>query len=237
MLLLLLRPQVVQALTADSTADLLAVALNLATAAHADTASCFKIAQHIMSLLVVIKNQVPEAQPQEAAAAEALLRLFIQLCRRPHVAGAAAAALRMCLTLDLAVLCSMPGAEQLPAETVVELVELLLQIPMFGAAPALDSVAACQLLQLLSPRIPGHRLAPAHVKRLLALLGGPTAAAATAAYQHPMRYCGDSPIMVWLARQPQAVAAAAELGLTAADVPDPAAAALLFGGQRYAGGV
>jgi hypothetical protein len=38
-------------------------------------------------------------------------------------------------------------------------------------------------------------------------------------------------VMVWLARQPGAAAAAAELGLTAADVPDPAAAALLFGGQ------
>jgi hypothetical protein len=37
--------------------------------------------------------------------------------------------------------------------------------------------------------------------------------------------------MVWLDKQRGAAAAAAELGLTAADVQDPAAVALLFNGQ------
>jgi hypothetical protein len=38
--------------------------------------------------------------------------------------------------------------------------------------------------------------------------------------------------ITWLARQLGAAAAAAELGLTAADVQDPDAAALLFGSQE-----
>jgi hypothetical protein len=129
----------------------------------------------------------------------------------------------------------MPAAEKLSAEAVVELVELPLHIPMAVAATKLYSMpwkTAYLLLHLLCASEPRHTLVPAHVKRLLALLQGPTAAAATAAYQCMSRVEGAPLIMVWLARQPGAVAAAAELGLTAADVPDAAAVALLFGGQR-----
>jgi hypothetical protein len=127
----------------------------------------------------------------------------------------------------------MPGAKKLPARTAVELVELVLHNPVADFAMDLTCTAAFQLLGLLRTPMISHRLAPAHVKRLLALLQGSTAAAATAAYQSPIRV-GDTPfpVMVWLARQPGAVAAAAELGLTAADMSDPDAAALLFGGQR-----
>jgi hypothetical protein len=61
------------------------------------------------------------------------------------------------------------------------------------------------------------------------LLQGPTAAAATAAYQPSNNISLERPTMVWLAEQPGAAAAAAELELTAADVPHSAAVALLFG--------
>jgi hypothetical protein len=213
------------------------VALNLATAAYLAAhynAADSRIAQHIELLWGDIKNHAPAALPHEAAAAEALLRLFIQLCRRPHLPGAAAANLREWLFMVLLRLfCDMPGVAKLPAATVVELVELVLQTLVDKPrAMGFISLAACHLLHNLQlrPTMSSRRLAPAHVKRLLALLLGPTAAAATEAYKSQLMFA-DTPIMVWLARQPGAVAAAAELGLTAADVPDPDAAALLFGGQ------
>jgi hypothetical protein len=55
-LLLLLLLQGIQALTAASTADLLAVGLNLMTAAHADTASCRTTGIHIERLLADIPS-------------------------------------------------------------------------------------------------------------------------------------------------------------------------------------
>jgi hypothetical protein len=120
-------------------------------------------------------------------------------------------------------------------------VELALQIrarwpkfsEMVDMAADLLSIAAAHLVR---PPMPSRTLAPAHVNRLLALLQGATAAAATAAYKreiHAHRGPSGRVIMVWLAEQPGAVAAAAELGLTAADVPDPAAVALLFGDQHH----
>jgi hypothetical protein len=104
---------------------------------------------------------------------------------------------------------------------------------MVDMAVKFSCVLAGHLLHLLRSTLPSPRLHHVHVKRLLALLQGTTAAAATAVYQRPV-WLGGAPSssMVWLAGQPEAVAAAAELGLTAADVPDPAAAVLLFGGQR-----
>jgi hypothetical protein len=122
---------------------------------------------------------------------------------------------------------------KLPTETLVEFVEPMLQTPMRGIAALFIMVASGQFFKRLRPpHLPSHRLDPVLVKRLLALLQGPTAAAATAAYKWPVSTGDAPPIMVWLARQPGAVAAAADLGLTAADVQDPAAAALLFSGHR-----
>jgi hypothetical protein len=132
-------------------------------------------------------------------------------------------------------LCRMPGARKLPPETAVKLVEGVMQIPMIevsAVAGDLMYYMSANQLQRQGRVSPCPNLAPVHVKRLLALLQGPTAAAATAAIKHDIMLRGTPTIMVWLARQPGAAAAAAELGLTAADVPDPAAAALLFGGQH-----
>jgi hypothetical protein len=132
-------------------------------------------------------------------------------------------------------LCDMPGAVKLPAATVVELVEDVLQCDI---ALDLTPSVAYQLLHQLRPPLPSHILAPLHVKRLLALLLGRTSATADAAYftyNFLIRGVDAPSIMVWLAEQPGAAAAVAELGLTAADVPDPAAVALLFGGQRDEG--
>jgi hypothetical protein len=245
MLSLLLLLQVIQALTASSTADLLAVGLNLATAARLDTAGGGKIPRNTEWLLSDIRCAAPAAELQEAAAAEALLRLFIKLCRRPHLArlllGAAAAPLHnhmFILNMKFmwtAQFCSMPGALKLPAGTAVELVELVLQTPMADSAAVFVTYLIADQLQHQRHGLPSRRLAAAHVKRLLALLQGPTAAAATAAFQRQITVFGMPPLIRWLARQPGAVAAAAELGLTAADVSDPAAAALLFAGQRDEG--
>jgi hypothetical protein len=227
---LLLLLQVIEALTADGAADLLAVALNLATAAHLDTDSSAAAASEIRYLVTI--KAAPGACPHAAAVAEALLLLFVQLCSRPHLAGAAAAPVRDCLLFGLIDLCHMPGALQLPTGAVVELVELVLHIPMDGIAARFVRAVAGHLLLLLRPALVSHSLAQVHVKRLLALLQGPTAAGATAAYRCTLLVGGGPSIMVWLARQPGAVAAAAELGLTAADVQHHAAVALLFGGPR-----
>jgi hypothetical protein len=231
MLCLPLLLQVIQALTAASTADLLAVGLNVATAVHLHTAGCCHTATIMHCLVKYIRREAPAASPHEAAAAEALLRLFIQLCRRPHLAGAAADPLRSFLAFILYELCNMPGAQQLPAGTLVELVELVLQTPMADITSGSSPNAAVTLLQLLRSTTPG-RLARVHVTRLLALLQGPTAAAAATAacQQHIMWGCAPS-IMLWHAWQREQWQAAAELGLTAADLPDPAAA-LLFGDQH-----
>jgi hypothetical protein len=228
---LLLRLQVVQALTADSAADLLAVALNVATAAHLDATSGVRALSKFGGLQKDIEHDAPAAWPHEAAAAQALLRLFVQLCRRPHLAGAAAAPVRDRLIFNLIDLCHMPGAKKLSTEAVVELVELVLQAPMLGNQKKHICAVTGHLLLLLRPPPPSHGLAPVHVKRLLALLQGPNAAAAAAAYRCLIGEGVSATAMVWIARQPGAAAAAAELGLTAADVPHRAAAALLFGGQ------
>jgi hypothetical protein len=126
---------------------------------------------------------------------------------------------------------------KLPAATVVELVELVLQIPLVDVAvDFIDFIFGKQLKGGRPPWEPVQTLAPVHVKALLALLQGPVAAAAADTYLRPIRLpdClgGPTTSMVWLAKQPGAAAAAAELGLTAADVQDPAAVELLFGGQR-----
>jgi hypothetical protein len=228
--------QVIQALTADSPADLLAVALNLATSARLDANSSLIALHKFRGLLTDIKYKAPHAWPHEAGAAQALLRLFIQLCRRPDLGGAAAAEFRDCLINKLMELCIMPGAKKLSTDAVVELVELVLQIPMLGNKTKHIRAFTGHLLQLLHPPVPSHRLAPVHVKRLLALLQGPNAAAsASAAYRCSVGVGVSATAMVWLARQPGAAAAAAELGLTATDVPHPAAVALLFGGQHDEG--
>jgi hypothetical protein len=235
MLCLPLLLQVIRALTAASTADLLAVSLNVATAVHLNNAGCCHTATIIHCLLKYIRKEAPAAGLHEAAAAEALLRLFIQLCRRPHLAGEAATPLRSFLAFILYELCIMPGAQQLPAGTWVELVELVLQTPMTEVTSGSSPNAAVTLLQLLRLTTPGRsRLARVHVKRLLALLQGPTAAAAaaatTACQQHIIWGCAPS-IRSWLAWQREQWQAAAELGLTAADLPHPAAA-LLCGDQH-----
>jgi hypothetical protein len=127
---LLLLLQVIQALIAASTADLLAVAFNLATAAHAQAASDWCTTIHIGLLITYIKDDVLEASPHEAGAAEAMLRLFIQLCRRPHPPRAAATQLEVHERLGSLwfALCGMPGAKKLPAGIIVELVELVLLV-------------------------------------------------------------------------------------------------------------
>jgi hypothetical protein len=183
-----------------------------------------------------LRREAAAAHPRDAAATEALLRLVIQLCRRPYVAGAAAS-VRNDLLLCWCSFHRMPGAVKMPTETIVELVELVLQSPMVGVAavPSFNAFAAWRLLHELHLRIPSQALADVHVKRLLALLQGPTAAVATAAYQCSIIAHGPS-VMLWLASQLGAVAAAAELGLTPADVPCRAAVALLFSGQSHEDG-
>jgi hypothetical protein len=65
------------------------------------------------------------------------------------------------------------------------------------------------------------------VKSLLSLLQGPSAAVAAKWFWFIIMP-GKQTVMGWLAMQP---GAAAELGLTAADVPGRVAAVLLFGDQ------
>jgi hypothetical protein len=112
---------------------------------------------------------------------------------------------------------------------VLELVELGLQLPIIEIAVEFLN-AVVELLPDVFRTWPTRTLAPVHTKRLLALLHGPTAAATKAAYQCRVRSSDAPSFILWLARQPGAVTVAAELGLTAADVKDPAAVALLFDG-------
>jgi hypothetical protein len=183
-------------------------------------------------------RKLSAAQLPAAAAVDALLRLSLQLCNRPHLHHAPGAVCRVGVQAEGTdmltwwdFLCKLPGTAQLPAAAHCELAELALQeAPMWLAAHA-----ANQLLHPLAAA--GFELPDTHLRRLLALLKGQlslqaaTAAAAlrVAAAKEGYRGFVDYSVMMWLARQPGAAAAATEIGLTAADVIDVRVRDALFG--------
>jgi hypothetical protein len=175
-----------------------------------------------------------------AAAVEALLRLLLKLCNRPHIQGAvlclAGDAVDARMVMCWGHLCSVPGTVQLPAAARCELAELALQdAPTWVVAPAASL--------LLHPLVAaGVALPDTHIRRLLALLKGQlglqVAAAAArqeAAEQQGYKRFVNDHILMWLVRQPGAAAAAADIGVTAADVADARVRDALFGQPGPAG--
>jgi hypothetical protein len=225
---LLLLLQVRGKLTPARTADLLAVAFNMAIdrrpvvislilrddCGASDDATFDNIDNTLMSP----SPHLSPAGQLPAAAVQALLWLLLQLHARHNKPE-----LTHLWPMFVGQLCGLPCAAQLPAATVVQLAQQALQSPGTWM-PELTA----RMLQLLT----NSELTAEQLKELLSLLRGPTAAAAARAFQSVMP--DRRTVMLWLARQPGAAAAAAELGLTAADlqqVRDPAAAQLLFGSQ------
>lgn len=162
---------------------------------------------------------VPQATGElSAASVEALLRLVVQL--HGKTTNPATAAEWPGIVAHLG---ELPAAKQLPAATVVELVQHAMQ-----SRGAHKLWAACDpLFSLLFE----EELTDEQVEGLMSLLRVHAAIADVYnSFETP-----EGSVMKWLASQPGAAAAAVDLGLTAADVRDPAAAALLFGGQQAAG--
>jgi hypothetical protein len=224
--------------TPDGVADVTAVKLNMAAARVPDFAECRRCWDDANSITVSLIMS-PAAYRLTAAAVEALLRLAVQL----HGRVTASKHVVMCSyevgkrwSANLSALCGKRSARQLPAATVLELAHQALQ-----HAGTCAPLLAAHLFDLA-------RVSPnaAQVKSMLSLLKGPPAAVEPARgfVTGPMR--DYKPVIVWLAQQPGAAAAAAELGLTRADVPDlpyhhrergaaaavAAAAALLSGDQE-----
>uniref|UniRef100_A0A383W0H1 Uncharacterized protein n=1 Tax=Tetradesmus obliquus TaxID=3088 RepID=A0A383W0H1_TETOB len=211
--------QLLQDLTPARTADLLAVVFNMA--------GCGPPGSHLSDAEVMIPRlflpPTSDAMAQlPAAAVEALLRLAVQ------VQGRTTNSIMVdYLPITISQLAELPAAAQLPTAVLVELTQWAVQLTGPGRL-----LLATSLLQLLA----GRELTAEQLETLLSLLQGPAAAAAAAAskaYQS-WRVPDGRSVMAWLASQPGAAAAAARLGLTAADVRDRAAAALLFGGQQEA---
>ncbi|WIA35783.1 hypothetical protein OEZ86_004172 [Tetradesmus obliquus] len=217
-----------QDLTPARTADLLAVALTVLVAAFKAAARDPNF-QPFGTRLSTAANNLYDMfiQPMDtatvhlpAAAVEALLRLAVQLrCKTSDQATTAT------WPDVIEMLCELPAAPQLPTAAILELAQQAVQAPRANAA-----LCASPLFGLLS----GRELTAEQAKVLLSLLRGPSAAVAADVFMARMTP-GRRSVMAWLASQPGAAAAAAGLGLTAADVADPDAAALLFGGQAAAG--
>uniref|UniRef100_A0A383VX03 Uncharacterized protein n=1 Tax=Tetradesmus obliquus TaxID=3088 RepID=A0A383VX03_TETOB len=137
----------------------------------------------------------------------------------------------------------LPAAAQLPTAAVVELAQQAVRVPGPHRGPHAVHLAV-PFLRLLAFK----QLTAEQVGELLSLLRGPAAAAEIFQLRFMPGlnvaaadwYGGQVPrrvkrsVMAWLASQPGAAAAAARLGLTADDVRDPEAAALLFGSQQAA---
>jgi hypothetical protein len=200
-------------LTPTRTADLLAVAFSAFTKGDAIYNATF---HNIMDLFSRPSAQRSAAAQLPAAAVWALLLHVVQLYAR-HSQGAAGSLSAGFVRF----LSELPGAAQLPAATVVESVQQLLQTE--------ENITPLLVNRLLW-KLSSVQLTAEQVKGLLSPLQGPSAGVSTLAYSGRVEREGPT-VTVWLARQPGAAAAAAELGLTAADVQDPDAAALLFGGQ------
>jgi hypothetical protein len=209
--------QVMGRLTLAQTADLLAVAGSVLLKGDDDRKRLSNIT--FSTVLNICGSStvplLPAVSQLPAAAVEAQLRLLLQLQARHSKR------IDLCYwPIFVRDLCELPGAAQLPAATVVELVQQALH-----NAGRHMVLVVFPLLELLA-RV---QLTAEQLKGLLSMLQGPTAADTARAYR--VRAVSSS-IIMWLAMQPGAAAAAAELGLTAADVPDPDAAALLFGSQE-----
>uniref|UniRef100_A0A383VW01 Uncharacterized protein n=1 Tax=Tetradesmus obliquus TaxID=3088 RepID=A0A383VW01_TETOB len=159
---------------------------------------------------------IPPMYTDLPAAAVALLRLAVQL--RSSTSDQATTATWPDV---IGMLCELPAVPQLPTAAIVELAQQAVTTPRANAA-----LCASPLVGLLA----GRQLTAEQAKVLLSLLRGPSAAVAAEVYRAGMTP-GRRMVMAWLASQPGAAAAAVRLGLTAADVRDPAATALLFGGQ------
>ncbi|WIA15685.1 hypothetical protein OEZ85_002310 [Tetradesmus obliquus] len=208
--------QLLQDLTPARTADLLAVVFNMA--------GCGPPGSHLSDAEVMIPRlflpPTSDAMARlPAAAVEALLRLAVQ------VQGRTTNSIMVdYLPITISQLAELPAAAQLPTAVLVELTQWAVQLTKPGRL-----LLATSLLQLLA----GRELTAEQLEGLLALLRGPAAAAPRDAYQN-WRVPDGRSFMKWLASQPGAAAAAARLGLTAADVRERAAAALLFGGQQEA---
>ncbi|WIA22306.1 hypothetical protein OEZ85_004622 [Tetradesmus obliquus] len=200
--------QLVQDLTPARTADLLAVALNVAASSSSA----------VDSVRYMFRQPAYAATAQlPAAVVETLLRLAVQLHGSPSNKATAAGWQDI-----INGFCQLPAVAQLPTETVVGLAQQAVL-----SAGDNSVLCAAPLFWVLV----GRALTAEQVKGLLTLLLGPPETALV---------CGlislpdGRSVMAWLASQPGAAAAAAGLGLTAADVQDPAAVALLFGGQAAA---
>lgn len=125
--------------------------------------------------------------------------------------------------------CQLPAAAQLPTAALVELAQQAAQLAQQAAhlPRAYPGLCVQPFLKLL----PGRQLTDEQVEGLLSLLRGPAAAAARSC-RVAIPGLDVCTVELWLASQPGAAAAAVRLGLTAADVRDPAAAMLLFGIRR-----
>uniref|UniRef100_A0A383VVR9 Uncharacterized protein n=1 Tax=Tetradesmus obliquus TaxID=3088 RepID=A0A383VVR9_TETOB len=218
--------QLVRDLTPARTANLLAVALTIAACRRPfHYISRFAIAMISCMFRQPAYTATVQLSP---AAVEALLRLTMQLQGRTTNRAMAGSWPEIMYRL-----CKLPAAAQLPTAMVVEMGYQAVQ--SLGVYAPYTAYIAAQCAAHIFELMAAGELTAEQVETLLSLLRGPTAAAAAAAaaakaYQS-WRVPDGRSVMVWLASQPGAAAAAAGLGLTAADVGDPAAAALLIGGQ------
>ncbi|WIA35786.1 hypothetical protein OEZ86_004175 [Tetradesmus obliquus] len=218
--------QLVRDLTPARTANLLAVALTIAACRR----PFHYISRFAMAMISCMFRQPAYTATVQLspAAVEALLRLTMQLQGRTTNRAMAGSWPEIMYRL-----CKLPAAAQLPTAMVVEMGYQAVQ--SLGVYAPYTAYIAAQCAAHIFELMAAGELTAEQVETLLSLLRGPTAAAAAAAaaakaYQS-WRVPDGRSVMVWLASQPGAAAAAAGLGLTAADVGDPAAAALLIGGQ------
>uniref|UniRef100_A0A383W0J9 Uncharacterized protein n=1 Tax=Tetradesmus obliquus TaxID=3088 RepID=A0A383W0J9_TETOB len=163
-----------------------------------------------------------------------------RICHRWGSMGVMGERSAVCNVLDMFYLPACTVTAQLPASAVEALLRLALQLCGSGSVADTESwwFDALYRLSMLpaAAQLPtaALELTAEHVARLLPLLRVSTAAVAADAYQ-VLRMPGGLSVLLWLASQPAAAEAAASVGLTAADVQDSDAAALLFGGQQQAG--
>uniref|UniRef100_A0A383VTJ7 Uncharacterized protein n=1 Tax=Tetradesmus obliquus TaxID=3088 RepID=A0A383VTJ7_TETOB len=186
-------------LTPARTADLLAVAFNVAAyrRRHRDplTPANYQTVLNITDVLCQSTYAYAATAQLPAAAVEALLRLAVQLHGRTTNLVMADAWPQI-----MQQLCSLPAAAQIATAAVVELVQQAMQ------TQGLLSVAfVTPVFELLA----GRQLAAEHTERLLLTLRGPSAAAAAAANLRWVRMPGGRTAMAWLASQPGAAAATA----------------------------
>uniref|UniRef100_A0A383WC66 Fanconi Anaemia group E protein C-terminal domain-containing protein n=1 Tax=Tetradesmus obliquus TaxID=3088 RepID=A0A383WC66_TETOB len=207
-------------LTPARAADLIAVALNVVGSDHQGHAP----GEHFMTFLnVSTLFRQPATAQLPAAAAEALLRLVMQLRHRNAYQSMSNDWLEL-----ISQFCKLPAAARLPTATVVELAQQAVQYMSQG--PIKTDLAA-PLLRLLG----GRELTVAQSQALLSLLHGPSAAAAAAQVYRNTRLPGGRTVKAWLASQLKHSLRAARQITAAADARDDAAAAQLVGSQGKAG--